>query len=376
MRVGEAPRKGDVLVLVGTRKGAFILSADRDRKDWAITGPHHAGSDVFHMAYDSRGSGKVYSAVNNMFWGAHVEISPDMGQTWESASQPPRFSGGGSDTVERIWHIEPAGDAEPGVLYAGVQPAALFKSTDEGNTWDEVKALSNHPSRDQWQPGLGGLCFHSIVMDGGRPGRMWVGISAVGVFGTTDAGETWETMNAGVRADFLPDRYPDFGQCPHKVLAPAGGDGVLYQQNHCGVYRSGNGGKEWQDITQDLPSRFGFVLGLHSHDPNTLFVLPEDHAVGEDTGGGVRYVSEGKFRVYRSRNGGQDWETLTNGLPQGNSYLHTLREGMSTDVMDPCGVYLGTTTGQIFYSRDSGESWEILIDQLPPINSVDCGLRT
>ena len=329
---------------------------------------------MFHMTYDGERSGKVYVAVNTLIWGPYVEISPDMGQTWVPASQPPRFSGGGSETVERIWHIEPAGSTEPGVLYAGVQPAALFKSTDEGDTWEEVKALSNHPTRDEWQPDLGGLCLHSIVVDGGKPSRMWVGISAVGVFGTADAGETWETLNNGVRADFLPERFPEFGQCPHKVLAAAGGNDVLYQQNHCGVFRSENGGKDWQDITQDLPSRFGFVLGLHPTDPDTLFVLPEDQAVGEEIGGGMRYVSEGRFRVFRSRNGGQDWEPLTNGLPQGNSYLHTLREGMSTDTLDPCGVYLGTTTGQLFYSRDSGNQWEMLVDQLPPINSVNCAL--
>lgn len=208
MRVGQSPRKGDVIVLVGTRKGAFVISADQSRKDWAITGPHHAGSDVFHLAYDGRQTGKVYAAVNNLIWGPQVEISPDLGQTWVSASRPPRFSGGGSETVDQIWHIEPAGEAEPGVLYSGVRPAALFKSSDEGDSWDEVKALSNHPTRDQWQPGLGGLCLHSIVVDGDRPGRMWVGISAVGVFRTDDAGETWETMNKGVRADFAPDRFP------------------------------------------------------------------------------------------------------------------------------------------------------------------------
>ena len=374
MRVGQSPRKGDVMVLVGTRKGAFILSADRDRNDWAITGPHHAGSDVFHLAYDGEGPGNIYAAVNNIIWGPQVEISPDMGQSWQPASGQPRFSGDGPETVERLWHIEPAGAAEPGVLYAGVQPAALFKSSDQGDTWNEVKALSNHPTRGQWQPGLGGLCLHSIVVDGEQPGRMWVGISAVGVFGTTDAGETWETMNKGVRADFLPDIFPEFGQCPHKVLAATGDGGVLYQQNHCGVYRSGNGGKDWQEITQDLPSRFGFVLGLHSQDPDTLFVLPEDQALAGEIGGGLRYVSEGKFRVYRSRNAGGDWEALTNGLPQGNSYLHALREGMSTDALDPCGGYLVTTTGQIFYSRNSGNDWEVLADQLPRINSVDCAL--
>ena len=276
--------------------------------------------------------------------------------------------------MDRIWHIEPAGGSQPGVLYAGVQPAALFKSQDSGDTWDEIMTLSNHATRESWQPGLGGLCLHSIIIDRHQTGRMWVGISAVGVFGTHDSGETWQSLNQGVRADFLPQPFPEFGQCPHKVLAAPGSQDLLYQQNHCGVYRSGSGGKDWQDITQGLPSQFGFVLGLDPSDPQTLFVLPEDQVLGQDVGGGLRYVSEGKFRVYRSRNGGGDWEALTNGLPQENCYLHALREGMATDALDPCGIYLGTTTGQIFYSRDRGDHWELLVDQLLPINSVDWGL--
>lgn len=308
-----------------------------------------------------------------MVWGPEVQISHDLGQTWSPSSQQPRFSGEGSATVNKIWHIEPARGSQPGVLYAGVQPAALFKSQDHGGTWDEITSLSSHATRDGWQPGLGELCLHSIVVDGHQEGRMWVGISAVGVFGSNDGGETWHTMNQGVRADILPQRFPDFGQCPHKVLAARGSKDLLYQQNHCGVYRSASGGKHWQDISQGLPSQFGFVLALDPGDPETLFVLPEDQVLGQDVGGGLRYVSEGKFQVYRSQNGGGDWEALTNGLPQENCYLHCLREWMATDALDLCGVYLDTTTGQLYHSRDRGDSWQLLVDQLPPINSVGCG---
>jgi photosystem II stability/assembly factor-like uncharacterized protein len=203
---------------------------------------------------------------------------------------------------------------------------------------------------------------------------MWVGISAAGTFATTDGGKTWSYANKGVRADFNPDRYPEFGQCVHKMLAPPARRGALYQQNHCGVYRSDNGGKEWQDISQGLPSRFGFVLGLHSQDPDTLYVVPEDQAVGDEGGGMLRYASEAKFRVYRSRNGGQDWQPLTRGLPQRHAYLHVMREGMATDSLDPCGIYVGTANGQVFYSRDDGDHWELLVEYLPQINSVSCGL--
>lgn len=250
----------------------------------------------------------------------------------------------------------------------------MFKSEDGGATWREVEGLSGHPSRESWQPGLGGLILHSIVLDPSEGDRMWVGISAVGVFGTNDGGGSWSTMNRGVRADFLPDRFPDFGQCPHKVVGHTSRPGVLYQQNHCGVYRTDSGGDDWLDITQDLPSRFGFVMGVHSSDPNTIYVLPEDRATGDQAGGEMHFVTDAKFRVYRSRNAGDDWEPLTNGLPQKNAYLHVMREGMATDGLNPCGIYIGTTTGQVFYSRDDGDSWEVLGDYLAPINSVECGV--
>ena len=326
------------------------------------------------MTYDPRDGGTVFAAVNQMIWGADVQRSHDLGENWVSPTEPPRFVSEQGVAIKNLWHIEPGRETEPDVVYAGVDPAALFRSGDGGKTWQEVVSRSNHPSRPHWQPGLGGLCLHSIVLDPFQANGMWVGISAVGVFGASDAGESWQTMNKGVRADFLPERYPEFGQCPHKLLAHHAKPGLLYQATHCGVYRSDSAGNDWEDISEGLPSRFGFSLGLHSQDPDTIYVLPEDQVLGEDVGGGQRYVTDAKFRVYRSRNGGKDWEALTRGLPQENGYLHILREGMATDSLDPCGVYLGTTTGQLFLSRDTGDNWELLMEHLPPILSVECAV--
>ena len=346
---GITAHTGDVLLMVGTRKGSFLLSSDPSRQSWQVQDPFSPGGDVFHLTYDPRNGGRILSATNYMIWGPQIEFSDDLGQTWQQAEGPPRFSGSpgidDSPTVSRLWHIEPGRPSEPGVVYAGAEPASLFKSQDGGNNWQELPGISQHPTRAEWQPGLGGLCLHSMVLDPQNRDRMWVGMSAVGVFGSEDAGKSWHPKNRGVRADFAPDPLPEFGQCPHKLLAHPSRPERLYQQNHCGVYRSDNAGQNWRDVTEGLPSRFGFVLGIHSQDPDTIYVLPEDQVLGTDVGGGLRYVTEAKFRVYRSRNGGEHWEALTNGLPQQNAYLHVLREGMATDHLDPCGVYLGTTTG-------------------------------
>ena len=374
MTNGPIAANGNLLVLLGTKKGCFVISGDPSRKNWKLAGPYSAGAEVFHAVYDPRGPGTVFTAVNHMIWGPQVQISNDLGESWVSAAQSPRFTDESDRTVSQLWHIKPGRQDEPDVLYAGVNPAALFKSEDSGETWHEVTGLTGHPTRSKWQPGLGGLCLHSIVLDPRNLDRIWVGISAVGVFGASDGGRAWDTMNRGVRADFLPDPFPEFGQCPHKVLAHPEKPNVLYQQNHCGVFRSDAGGDGWTDITGDLPSRFGFVLGLNSQDPDTIYVLPEDEALGESVGGGMRYVTDGKFRVFRSRNRGEDWEPLTNGLPQENAYLHVLREGLATDSLDPCGIYIGTSTGQLFYSRDAGDSWQLMMDNLPPILSVEAAL--
>ena len=364
---------GDIILMVGTRKGAFLLTSDQARRNWSVSGPHHAGNDIYHIAYDERESGTLFAGINDPIWGPEIQRSHDLGATWLKAAQNPRFAEVRSDSVNRIWHIEPGRPGEPEVVYAGVDPAALFKSEDGGETWGEVESLTAHPTRDLWEGGFGGLCLHSMALDPTDIDRMWVAISAVGVFGTEDGGTSWSTMNAGVRADFLSDPFPEFGQCPHKLLSHPSMPERLYQQNHCGFFRSENGGREWRDLSEGLPSRWALPLGIHSNDADTVYVVPEDKAVDGEVGGGRRYVTDAKFRVYRSRNAGNDWEPLTDGLPQRNAYLHVMREGMATDSMDECGIYVGTTTGQIFYSRDDGDTWELLIDYLPPINSVDCG---
>ena len=371
-------RSGSLLVLVGTRKGGFILTGDPSRRRWQVSGPYSPGTDIYHLTYDPRGSSRIFAASNSMWFGPQIEFTDDFGKTWEQSSEQPRFRNKpeyaehDGPTVSNIWHIEPCREFEPDVLYAGVQPAALFKSSDGGETWHEMRGLGEHPTRSEWMPGFGGLCLHSIALDPQQAGRMWVGISAAGVFRTNDGGETWQPANTGVRADFNPgDPLPEWGQCPHKLLTHPTTAGLLYQQNHCGVYRTIDYGDQWTDITEGLPSRFGFVLGLHHSDPHTLFVLPEDEALGTDVGGGIRYASGGKFRVFRSRTGGQVWEPLTSGLPQEHAYLHVLREAMATDTLDPVGIYLGTVNGQIFYSRDEGDHWELMIENLPPINSIE-----
>ena len=378
MTEAALPSSSSLLVLVGTRKGAFILTGDRSRQRWKVTGPYNPGTDTYHLTFDSRAGGRIFAASNSMWFGPQIEYSDDFGKTWEQATEQPRFHGKpeyaehDGPTVSNIWHIEPGRHTERGALYAGVQPAALFKSTDSGATWHELGGLGKHPTRSEWMPGFGGLCLHSIALDPQLTDRMWVGISAAGVFRTDDGGETWQPTNRGVRADFNPaDPLPEWGQCPHKLLSHPATPGLLYQQNHCGVFRSDDYGDQWTDITEGLPSRFGFVLGLHHTDPQTLFVLPEDEVLGSDVGGGIRYVSGARFRVFRSRSGGQDWKPLTNGLPQEHAYLHVLREGMASDTLDPMGIYVGTVNGQIFYSRDEGDNWELMIENLPPINSVE-----
>lgn len=364
-----------VVLMVGTTKAAFLFTSDLSRRKWQLHGPYLTGdSSTFHMAYDARDD-CILAGVNRVVWGPEVQRTYDLGDTWSASRKEPRFTAGGGDTVKRVWHLEPGRSWEPGVLYAGVEPAALFKSEDNGETWQEMKTLTAHPSRSQWTPGNGGLCLHSIVLDPQQRGRMYVGISSVGVFRTDDSGESWRTMNRGVHAFYAPDPLPEFGQCVHKMYVAPGQANRLYQQNHCGVYRTDSAGDAWDDISEGLPSRFGFVLGLHPRDPKTLFVVPEDRALGTEMGGYNRVVTDDRMRVYRSRDAGASWQAKTKGLPQDNAFLHLLREGMAVDSCDPCGVYFGTTTGQLYYSRDEGESWELLADHLPPINSVGVGVR-
>jgi photosystem II stability/assembly factor-like uncharacterized protein len=348
-----------ILLLAGTKKGLFLFTST-DREKWIMHGPFHPGREIHHAVYDSR-SGTIFATVNDAWFGCEIARSTDFGETWQTASQNPAFAEDSENKLDRIWHIEPGRASEPGVLYAGVAPAALFRSEDGGQTWSEVSSLTAHPTRPRWHPGAGGLCLHSIVLDPTNAARMYVGISAVGVFRTDDSGQTWQTANRGTRAEFLPDNKPEFGQCVHKVLL--GGE-TLFQQNHCGVYRSRDTGKSWEEITEGLPSDFGFPLAIHPHEPETIYVIPLQ-------GGEFRCPPEGKLRVFRSRDGGTSWQPLTAGLPQQETFVGILREGMATDTLSPAGVYFGTNTGKIFASSDEGDSWQVLADNLPPVYSVE-----
>lgn len=353
------------LLLAGTKKGLFLFTS-RDRLRWESTGPFHSGREINHAIYDSR-NGSIFAAVNDAWFGCEVVRSADFGRSWRSASRNPAFAAESESKLERIWHIEPGRPGEPDVLYAGVAPAALFGSWDGGETWSEISSLTNHPSRSRWEPGAGGLCLHSIVVDPTRPSRMFVGISAVGVFRSDDAGKSWQPANKGTRADFLPDKFPEFGQCVHKLLLGDGKRSLLFQQNHCGVYRSENGGESWVEITAGLPSDFGFPLAIHPHQPDTIYVIPLQ-------GAEFRCPPEGKLRVFRSRDGGRSWDALGEGLPQKDAYVGVYREGIATDTADPVGIYFGTNTGKIFASRDEGDSWSTLADNLPPIYSISAAV--
>lgn len=350
-----------VLLSVGTSKGLFLYTS-RDRQRWELNGPFRwEAMEVNHAVFDAR-NGILFATANSPWFGSRIIWSRDFGANWDSAVESPKFSPESGLKLERIWHIAPGPRSSPEVMYAGVAPAALFRSEDCGQSWQEMTGLTSHPSRPQWQPGAGGLCLHSIVQDSTNDQRLWVGISAVGVFRTDDGGASWRPLNKGVRAEFMPQRYPEYGQCVHKLLPSPDNPSLLFQQNHCGVYRSQDAGESWEEVTGDLPSDFGFSLGVHPKETGTIYVVPL-----QPDG---RCPPDGRLRVYRGRNGGMDWEPLGQGLPQENAFMGTYREAMTTDGLEPAGVYFGTNTGKLFYSADAGERWQLLADNLPPIYSV------
>lgn len=374
-----------IKVLVGMRKGGFIFTSSRERRKWESSDVLFKGWSMMHMTQDPR-DGRLHAAASHFVFGPTTHYSDDAGQTWTQAPNVPvlnRISKSGRppatpeelfdpnykapegpEAVIKVWNITPGRASEPGVLYAGVQPAALFKSTDRGESWSLIEGLFDHPHRGKWYPGAGGLALHSISLDPTNPQRMYVGISAAGMYRTDDGGETWTPRNKNVRADFNADIYPEYGQCVHKLALHPARPNVLYQQNHCGVYRSDNCGDDWIDIGEDrLPSRFGFPMAVHPHDPNTIYVVLEESDQN-------RISVDGQFSVWRSRDAGQTWERKSKGLPS-NAHVVVLREAMATDQLDPAGIYAGTDTGQLVYSRDDGESWEVLADFLPPILSVE-----
>ncbi len=354
----------EVMLMIGTRKGAFLAFSKPDRKKWELKGPIFKGVQVNHVAFTPEIRQSIIVAGKSEWWGAGLRISNDFGENWREPSGAVRFAEGRGHVVERIWIISqgrlPSGQP---VLYAGVDPGALFVSTDEAESWEEVRSLTDHATRKDWFPGAGGLMVHSICLDPGRPERMFVGISAAGAFRTEDGGRSWTPKNQGVRADFLPNTLPLVGQCVHHMEMHPSDPDTLYQQNHCGVYRSDTAGEEWIDISEGLPARFGFPLAIHPHDGNTIYVVPEESDQ-------YRMTPDGAFRVFRSRNRGNSWEALTQGLPQTNAYQTVLRAAMATDPLDPPGVYVGTQGGQLLASRDEGNHWELLFNWLPPVYSV------
>lgn len=357
---------GDILVLVGTMKGAFLFRSGADRRRWEMAGPWFPGVPVYSLAYDGRaGRHRLWAGSASWHWGPNLRWSDDFGVTWtDPEAIPLRFPEGSGVELKQIWQIAPGRSDEPEVLYCGVEPAALFESRDGGATWEVVRGLFDHPHRTQWQPGGGGLCLHTIVLDPAAP-RLLVAISTGGVYRSDDGGATWAPRNQGVRAQFLPEgqRYPEFGQCVHKVVAPRSAPERLYLQNHWGLYRSDDHGDSWRDVANGVPSDFGFAMAQHPHDADTVYIVPLESDE-------FRCTPEARLRVYRSRDGGASWQPLGEGLPQEGAYETVLRDAMDTDDCSTAGVYFGTRSGKLFASADEGESWQALAAGLPPIVCV------
>lgn len=393
-----------VRVLVGTRKGAFILSADGKRDNWTVDGPHFAGWEVYHVHGSPADPDRLYASQTSSWFGQIIQRSSDGGRTWEQpgidpgdiprfdeppddpsampAPAPSRFAYDTSAETgkpltthqwydgtqhpwefARVWHLEPSPD-DPDLVYAGVEDAALFRSRDGGVSWQELAGLRGHGSGPDWQPGAGGMCLHTILLDPGNKDRMYVAISSAGAFRSDDGGQTWRTINNGLVSEFMPDPTAEVGHCVHNLAMHPSRPEVLFMQKHWDVMRSDDGGDHWHEVSGNLPTDFGFPIGVHAHEPDTIYVVP----IESDS---LHYPPEGKLRVYRSRSGGNEWEALTNGLPQANCYVNILRDAMAVDTLDDCGIYFGTTGGQVYVSPDGGDHWKPIVRDLPPVLSVE-----
>jgi photosystem II stability/assembly factor-like uncharacterized protein len=352
---------GKTHLLLGTRKGAFIMEGDADRRSWRLKGPFCETWPINHVIADPA-SGIIYAGGGNEWFGPAVWKSADGGESWTHSSQGLTY-GEGEPPITAVWSLA----VQDGVLYAGVQPAGLFRSTDGGESWEHLRGLRDHPSRAAWNPGGAGLILHSLVVDPRDSRRLWVGISAAGVFHSADGGASWEPRNRGTRADFNAEdqRYPEHGQCVHSLVMAPGMSDRLYQQNHCGMYRSDDAGRSWLSIEQGLPSSFGFPAAAHPRDAQTLFLLP----LNGDTAG--RFMPDAKAAVWRTRDSGASWQDLREGLPQEGAFFGVLRQALATDRAEPAGVYFGTSGGSLFASIDEGESWTCLARHLPVIASVE-----
>ena len=362
-----------VRVLVGTRKGAFILTADEQREHWEISGPHFAGWEIYHVKGSPLNPNRLYASQSSGWFGQIIQRSDDGGQTWEPVGNQFTYDGtpgthqwydGTQHPWEfaRVWHLEPS-LTDPETVYAGVEDAALFRSVDGGQTWKELSGLRD-ASGHLWQPGAGGMCLHTVVLDPTDPARIFVAISAAGVFRTDDGGTTWRPVNRGLRSDYIPDPVADIGHCVHSVTMHPSRPDVLFMQKHWDMMRSDNAGESWREVSGNLPSDFGFPIGVHAHEPETIYVVPI-------TSDSQHYPPDGKLRVYRSRTGGNEWEALTHGLPQRDCYVNVLRDAMAVDTLDACGVYFGTTGGQVYASADAGDTWAPIVHDLPAVMSIE-----
>lgn len=362
---GIVADSGDVLLMVGTMKGAFLLHSGATREQWTVDGPHFPGEEVYAIALDQRGGGRrLWAAPGNPFFGATLRRSDDLGASWSGKDdRPVKFPEDSGLSLERIWQIQPGRPSEPLSMYLGVEPSCLFESTDGGDSWAPVEGFMNHPHRERWMPGKGGLCMHTVLPHPDDPERMVVAFSTGGVYRTEDAGASWHPSNQGVRAEFLPDKHPEFGQCVHKVVHHPGRPERYFLQNHWGLYRSDDGADSWEDIANGVPSDFGFAMAGHPHDPDTVYIVPLESD-------GFRCCPEAKLRVYRTRDAGASWHPLAQGLPQDGAYETVLRDALCTDTASPAGVYFGTRNGGVYASRDDGENWTQLCDGLPQVVCV------
>jgi BNR/Asp-box repeat len=386
-----------VRVLVGTRKGAFILTADGKRQRWDVSGPLFAGWEIYHLKGSPADPNRLYASQTSGWFGQIIQRSDDGGKTWhqpgtpagEPTTTPEGMPKGESNKFvydtspqsgkpltthqwydgtqhpwefKRVWHLEPS-LSDPDAVYAGVEDAALFRSTDGGKNWQELPGL-RATQGSKWQPGAGGMCLHTILLDPSNSKRMYIAISAAGAFRTDDAGKTWKPINRGLRSQYIPDPNAEIGHCVHRIAMHRSRPQVLFMQKHWDVLRSDDAGDAWHEVSGNLPTDFGFVIDVHAHEPDTIYVLP----IKSDA---EHYVPDGKLRVYRSRTGGNEWEPLTKGLPQENCYVNVLRDAMAVDALDKCGVYFGTTGGQVYVSADAGDSWAPIVRDLPAVLSVE-----
>jgi photosystem II stability/assembly factor-like uncharacterized protein len=357
-------KRGDFVLLVGTTKGAFILRSNAQRSRWEVGGPYFHGQSVYAMAYDNRAGRRRIWASTSSYWGTLLRFSDDFGKSWTNPQDAPvRFPSDAGVSLKNIWQIMPGRPEEPDVLYCGVEPAALFESRDAGETWSLVRGLFDHPHRPRWVPGNGGLALHTIVLDPSDNQRMYIAVSSGGVYRTIDGGQTWTPQNRGIRAMFMPNKNPEFGQCIHKIAMHPAHPERLFLQNHWGLYRSDDYGENWKDIANGVPSDFGFAIIVHPRNPDCAYIIP----VESDE---FRCSCDGRLRVYRTRNCGASWEPLSRGLPQKLAYETVLRDAMTADSFDPAGIYFGTRSGQLFGSRDEGRTWNKILDGLPSIACV------